>query len=90
MIRLSRHEKPPVEVKDSGLMFRIIRASFNQRRKTLANALVNSSSLVDKKGNALKVTRQEVYGVLDKMGISQTIRGEALTLEEFAELSNLL
>ncbi len=90
VIRLIRFEEPPVQVESEKKLFSIIKAAFNQRRKTLANALVNSSSLVDKKGNALKVTRQEVYGVLDKMGISQTIRGEALTLEEFAELSNLL
>lgn len=90
VIRLIRFEEPPVQVESEKKLFSIIKAAFNQRRKTLANALVNSSSLIDKKGNALKVTRQEVYGVLDKMGISQTIRGEALTLEEFAELSNLL
>lgn len=90
VIRLIRFEEPPVQVESEKKLFSIIKAAFNQRRKTLANALVNSSSLVDKKGNALKVTRQEVYDVLDKMGISQTIRGEALTLEQFAELSNLL
>lgn len=90
VIRLIRFEEPPVQVESEKKLFSIIKAAFNQRRKTLANALVNSSSLLDKKGNALKVTRQEVYGVLDKMGISQTIRGEALTLEEFAEFSNLL
>lgn len=90
VIRLTRFKEPPVQVESEKKLFSIIRAAFNQRRKTLANALVNSSSLVDEKENVLKVTRQDVYDVLDRMGISQTIRGEALTLEQFAELSNLL
>ncbi len=90
VIRLTRFKESPVQVENEKKLFSIIRAAFNQRRKTLANALVNSSSLIDKKGNVMKVTRQDVCDVLEKMGISQTIRGEALTLEQFAEFSNLL
>lgn len=90
VIRLTRFKEPPVPVESEKKLFSIIKAAFNQRRKTLANALVNSSSLSDEKGNVIRVTRQDVYDVLDKMGISQTIRGEALTLKQFAEFSNLL
>lgn len=90
VIRLTRFEKPPVQVESEKKLFSIIRAAFNQRRKTLANALVNSSSLVDEKGNIMKLTRQNVCDVLDIMGLSQSIRGEALTLEQFAEFCNLL
>ena len=82
VIRLTCHEKPPVEVKDEGFMFQIIRASFNQRRKTLVNGLGNAAFL--------PVTKEQVAEVLEKMGLVQTIRGEALSLEQFAELSNLL
>lgn len=90
VIRLTRFEKPPVQVVSEKKLFSIIRAAFNQRRKTLANALVNSSSLIDEKGNLMKVTRQEVCDVLGRIGLSQTIRGEALTLNQFAQLCNLL
>ncbi|MCR4598541.1 MAG: 16S rRNA (adenine(1518)-N(6)/adenine(1519)-N(6))-dimethyltransferase RsmA [Acetatifactor sp.] len=82
VIRLTRHEKPPVEVKDAQYMFSLIRASFNQRRKTLANGLSNAPEL--------GLTRDHVTEVLENMGLSATIRGEALTLEQFAELSNRL
>lgn len=81
VIRLTRFEEPPVQVKSERKLFSIIRAAFNQRRKTLANALVNSG---------MALTRQQVYDVLAQMGLSQTIRGEALTLEQFAQLANLL
>ena len=90
VIRLTRFKEPPVSVESEKKLFSIIRAAFNQRRKTLANALANSSSLADGKGNMMSVTRQDVYDVLDTMGLSQTIRGEALTLKQFAEFSNLL
>ena len=63
-------------------MFDIIRASFNQRRKTLVNGLTNASGL--------KVTKEAVLAALEEMGLPATIRGEALTLEQFAELSDLL
>lgn len=82
VIRLRRFAEPPVKVRDPERMFRLIRAAFNQRRKTLANAA----------GNAGEdgVTRETVTAALRKMGLSETIRGEALTLEQFAELSELL
>ncbi len=82
VIRLTRHEKPPVLVKDEKLMFRLIRASFNQRRKTLTNGLNNASDL--------SFSKEEVAQALEKMELSPTIRGEALTLEQFAKLSDLL
>ena len=82
VIRLTCHEKTPVEVKDEKFMFDIIRASFNQRRKTLVNGLGNAGFL--------PVTKEQVAQALEKMELSQTIRGEALSLEQFAELSNLL
>lgn len=80
VIRMIRHDKPPVEVADEGFLFAVIRASFNQRRKTLANALANAEGL--------QVNREQVTGVLKRMGLSETIRGEALTLRQFAELVN--
>ncbi len=80
VIRLERYEKPPVQVTDEKLMFRIIRASFNQRRKTLVNGLKNSQEL--------SYSREEIEEVLNTCGISLNIRGEALTLAEFAEIAN--
>ena len=82
VIRLSRHAKPPVEVRDPALMFRLIRASFNQRRKTLQNSLYNSSEL--------QVSKEQVAAALESMGLLSTVRGEKLTLEQFAKLSDLL
>ena len=82
VIRLIRYEKPPVEVRDEGLMFRIIRASFNQRRKTLMNGLNNASDI--------HVSKEAVGETLKEMGLAPGIRGEALTLEQFADLSNRL
>ena len=82
VIRLERYEKPPVEVSDEGFLFRIIRAAFNQRRKTLANGLGNASDL--------QITRAQAQEALEALGFSPSIRGEALTLEEFATLSNYL
>ena len=82
VIKLTRYEKPPVEVHDERLMFRLIRASFNQRRKTLQNGLGNDAGL--------PVTKQQTAEALRQMGLSETIRGEALSLEQFAELSNIL
>ena len=80
VIRLTRHEKPPVEVKDEKLMFRLIRASFNQRRKTLANGLNNSSEL--------SFTKEESQQTIEACGFPPGVRGEALTLEDFARLAN--
>ena len=82
VIRLERYEEPPVKVKDEKLMFRIIRASFNQRRKTLANGLKNSAEL--------DYTKEEVEAAIEALGRGASIRGEALTLEEFARLADLL
>lgn len=90
VIRLQKHAVPPVSVKDEKQMFGIIRAAFNQRRKTLANALANGFEGKDADGNPATVSRQEVCRVLEKMNLSQSIRGEALCLEQFAELSDLL
>lgn len=80
VIRLERYEQPPVEVSNEKLMFRIIRASFNQRRKTLVNGLKNSQEL--------SYSREEIEEVLNECGIPLNIRGEALTLAEFASLAN--
>ena len=82
VIRLTRHEKPPVEVQDEKLMFGIIRASFNQRRKTLVNGLGNAPEL--------HLTNEKTAAVLEEMGLSPSVRGEALDLAGFAELSNRL
>ena len=82
VIRLSRYDKPPVTVTDETKMFSLIRASFNQRRKTLVNSLTNAQNL--------SVSRQQIVDALSEMGLSPTIRGEALTLNQFATLSNLI
>ncbi len=82
VIKLTRHENVPVDVKDEKQMFKIIRASFNQRRKTLQNSLCNSPEL--------HFTKAQIVDALGKMGLSETVRGEALTLQQFAEFSNLL
>ncbi len=80
VIKLTRYETPPVDVENERRMFSIIRASFNQRRKTLVNGLVNG-------GIAQK---EEILSALEKMGLSPSVRGEALSLEQFAYLSNIL
>lgn len=90
VIRLQKYETPPVDVLNEKKMFALIRAAFNQRRKTLANALSNGFTYRDESGNSVSVKRQEVCDALGKMGISESIRGEALTLEQFAVLSDLL
>ena len=82
VIRLERYENPPVTVEDEKLMFRLIRASFNQRRKTLANGLKNSPEL--------DYTKEEIEAAIEALGRGASIRGEALTLEEFAKLADLL
>ena len=82
VIRLTRHEQPPVEVADEKLMFALIRASFNQRRKTLANGLNNSPEI-----HLSKEAIQESILALD---VPVNIRGEALNLEQFAKLSNIV
>ena len=82
VIRLERYEEPPVKVKDENLMFLIFRASFNQRRKTLANGLKNSAEL--------DYTKEEIEAAIEALGRGASIRGEALTLEEFAKLADFL
>lgn len=82
VIRLTRHEEVPVDVIDEKLMFRIIRASFNQRRKTLLNSLNNSAEL--------NIPKEIIVMAIEELGVSPTIRGEALTLEQFANLSNII
>lgn len=81
VIKLDLYDKPPVDVKNPAYMFRLIRAGFNMRRKTLVNALL---------GGSLNLSRDKIETALDKMSISRTIRGEALTLAQFAELSDIL
>ena len=80
VIRLTRYQEPPVQVKDTKLMFRLIRASFNQRRKTLQNGLNNSPEL--------SFTKEQIAGVIESLGLPPAVRGEALTLEQFAALAN--
>ena len=82
VIRLIRHKEPPVQVEDEKLMFRIIRASFNQRRKTLANGLKNSGELT--------LSKEVIEVSITELGVPVTIRGEALSLAQFAELSNII
>ena len=82
VIKLTRHEKPPVQVEDEKLMFEIIRAAFNQRRKTLVNSLNNAGGL--------NINKEVVLAALEAMGLSATIRGEALTLAQFAELADFV
>ncbi len=82
VIRLKAHKNPPVEVGDKEYMFSLIKAAFLQRRKTLSNALKNESSL--------GLSRDEVVNALKKMGLPEDVRGERLSLEEFAGLSDIL
>jgi 16S rRNA (adenine1518-N6/adenine1519-N6)-dimethyltransferase len=82
VIRLTRHEQPPVDVEDEKLMFRIIRASFNQRRKTLANGLNNFPQI--------NLSKEQIQECILKLGVPVTVRGEALTLAQFAQLSNII
>ncbi len=82
VIKLTRHEKPPVQVKDEKLLFDIIRAAFNQRRKTLVNSLNNASGL--------NLNKESVLAALEAMELPATIRGEALTLSQFAVLADIV
>lgn len=82
VIRLTRHQTPPVQVQDEGFLFRIIRASFNQRRKTLVNSLSNSPDL--------HLTKEQIAKALEQMELPASVRGETLTLKQFAKLSELL
>ena len=82
VIRLTRYEEPPVQVKDEKMLFKIIRASFNQRRKTLQNGLNNSSER--------NFTKDQIAAAIAEAGFSPSVRGEALTLEQFAKLTDIL
>ena len=82
VIRLTRYQDKPVKVEDASFMFKIIRASFNQRRKTLQNGLYNSGEL--------HIPKEKTVAALEEMGLTPTIRGEKLSLEEFARLSDIL
>ncbi|MCI8876319.1 MAG: 16S rRNA (adenine(1518)-N(6)/adenine(1519)-N(6))-dimethyltransferase RsmA [Lachnospiraceae bacterium] len=82
VIRLKRHEHPIVQVEDEKLMFDLIRASFNQRRKTLVNGLNNAPGIF--------LGKEKIQECLKELSVSETIRGEALTLEQFARLSNIM
>lgn len=82
VIRLTRHGQPPVQVEDERLMFRLIRASFNQRRKTLVNGLANSQEL--------GLAKEQITEAVEELGLGPSIRGESLHLEQFAQLSNII
>ncbi len=82
VIRLTTHKEAPVQVEDEKLMFRLIRASFNQRRKTLVNGLNNSPEI--------HLSKEVIAKAIEELGVSPTIRGEALDLKQFAELSNIV
>ena len=82
VIRLTRHPEKPVQVQNERFMFLLIRAAFNQRRKTLQNALHNMGEL--------NLTKEEIVAALKEMGLPETVRGEKLTLEEYARLADLL
>ena len=82
VIKLTVHEKPPVTVRDEKLMFRLIRASFNQRRKTLANGLNNSPEL--------HYSKEQIAEAIERLELSPSVRGEALNLEQFAKLADVL
>ena len=80
VIRLTRHKEMPVQVTDPKLMFRLIRASFNQRRKTLQNGLNNAPDI--------SFTKEQIIAAIESLGVPATIRGEALDLKQFAQLAN--
>ena len=82
VIRLTRHPQPPVDVENEALMFQIIRASYNQRRKTLANGLNNFPGL--------NLSKEAIQQCIEELGVPVTVRGEALSLEQFARLSNII
>lgn len=82
VIRLTTHKEIPIQVDDEKLMFRLIRASFNQRRKTLVNGLNNSPEI--------HLSKDVIAKAIEELGVSPTIRGEALDLKQFAELSNII
>ena len=80
VIRLTRYKEPPVQVDDPKFMFKLVRASFNQRRKTLQNGLNNSPEI--------PYDREMIAKAIESLGVQPAIRGEALNLDQFAQLSN--
>ena len=82
VIKLERYKEPPVKADNEKLMFGIIRASFNQRRKTMTNSVCGCAEL--------GITKEKLIEALEECNLSPTVRGEALTLEQFAKLSNIL
>lgn len=82
VIRLTCHEKPPVQVENEKLLFQVIRASFNQRRKTLANGLNNFPQI--------SLSKEAIQECITELGVPVNVRGEALTLSQFAKLSNII
>ena len=82
VIKLTAHKEVPVKVCDEKMMFAIIRATFNQRRKTMQNSICNSPQL--------RFTKEQVVEALGKMGLPETVRGEALSLEQFAQFTNYI
>ena len=81
VIRLEVRDRPVAEVTDEKHMFMLIRAAFNQRRKTLVNAVANAG---------LGISKEDMKNALEKLGLSETTRGETLSLQQFAALSNIL
>lgn len=82
VIRLTKHKERIFDVTNEKLMFQMIRASFNQRRKTLVNGIKNSSEI--------QISKEIMIQAMKEMRVSENIRGETLTLEEFARLSNIV
>ncbi len=81
VIKLTLRKSPPVEVKDEVVFFKLIKYAFMQRRKTLVNALQNSGLFENK---------EQIENMLEELNIDKKIRGEALTIEQFAEISNIV
>ena len=92
VIRLTRYDKPPVSVIDEKFMFALIRASFNQRRKTLVNGIGNASLTMPKAGKRAgeRITKEMVASAIEALSFSPSIRGEALTLAQFAQFADVL
>ena len=82
IVHMKRHSTPPVSVKDEKMLFDVIRASFNERRKTLQNGIANYAGF--------SYSKEQVGEALDKCGLERTVRGEKLSLEEFARLADVL
>ena len=82
VIQLHLYKEPPVKVKDEKLLFRLVKAAFSQRRKTLLNTLFSQAEL--------NIPKDELKRILDDSGIGSSVRGETLSLEGFAKLTNII